>query len=124
MAPSLSKSLSLSRRALLQASAATAGVPSQSASKSPVHPHRFESWETERAEVELLADHTPEIEELLRRRLHDRSFELESLIFATPCLELPAIRVKARLLLWLMEMEDSDGLDAMRHIHAYLHRKA
>jgi hypothetical protein len=109
---------------LLQASAATAGAPLQRASKAPVHLHRFESWETERSEVERLADRMPEAEEQLRKRLLDRRFELENLILATPCLELPAVRVKARLLLWLMELEDRDGLDAMRHIHAYLHRKA
>jgi hypothetical protein len=84
----------------------------------------FEAWEADRAEVERLADRTPETEEHLRGRLLDRRFELENLIIATPCLELPAIRVKARLLLWLKELEDGDGLDALRHIHAYLHRKA
>lgn len=54
--------------------------------------------------------------------LLDRSFELEQLIFTTSCLELRAIRVKARLLLWLMEIEQADGLAAMRHIQAYLER--
>jgi hypothetical protein len=85
--------------------------------------HKFEAWEAARAAAERLADRTPETEEQLRVRLLDRRFELENLIFATPCLELPAIRVKARLLLWVMEMEDGDGLDAMRHIHDYLHRQ-
>jgi hypothetical protein len=85
--------------------------------------HRFEAWEEESNELESLLDRTPEGSDLARDRLLDRSFELEQLIFKTPCLELPAIRVKAGRLLRLMEMERADGLAAMRHIHSYLMRK-
>jgi hypothetical protein len=85
-------------------------------------PHRFEAWEFQRAELEHQIDRTPEAEAGLREQLLDRSFALERLIFATPCLDPPAIRVKARLLLWLMEMERADGLAAMRDIYAYLMR--
>jgi hypothetical protein len=78
--------------------------------------HRFEVWEAERRELERQLDSTPESSEPLL----DRGFELEQLIFKTPCLELPAIRIKARRLLWLMEMERADGLAAMRDVYAYL----
>lgn len=50
----------------------------------------------------------------------DRAFELERLILNTPSLELPALRSKADILVWLMEMEGADGLPAMRHIRDYL----
>jgi hypothetical protein len=98
--------------------------PTAAVATAAIHPHRFEAWESERVELEGLIDRTPETEAPRRKRLLNRCFELETLIFATPCLELPAIRVKARLLLWLMgmEMADGDGLAVMREIHAYLMR--
>jgi hypothetical protein len=122
MAIRSSKSLSLSRRALFQGSGAAAASAGQNYSVGG--DHRFEAWESERVELEGLIDRTPETEAPRRKRLLNRCFELETLIFATPCLELPAIRVKARLLLWLMgmEMADGDGLAVMREIHAYLMR--
>ena len=47
---------------------------------------------------------------------------LESLILSTPSTELSAMRVKAELLTWLMEMERADGLPAMKQIASFLER--
>jgi|GEM_PF-2637581 len=113
-----SKSLSASRRGLLTGSVVTVVLGGADSRARPVH--CFESWEAERTELERLLDVTLEANEKLRNRMLDRSESLERLIFETDSLELAAIRVKARLLLWLMEMERADGVVAMRHIQAYL----
>jgi len=57
-----------------------------------------------------------------RRAIFDRYGQIERLILLTPCLDLPAIKAKAGIILWLMEMESADGLPAMRHIKAYIDR--
>jgi hypothetical protein len=80
----------------------------------------FAAWFAERDRIDEELRRTPEAHEKRRDRLLDRSYELERLIFETESQELSAIRVKARLLLWLMTIERADGLSAMRHIQAYL----
>jgi len=110
-----------SRRDLLQSPVATA-VASAGSAAGIAPGHSFEGWEAERAGLERQLHGTPEEDEAVYERLLDRSFQLEQRILRTPSLELPAIRVKARLVLWLMEMEDADALPAMRHIQAYLER--
>ena len=84
----------------------------------------FESWSAERDRIDRELERTPEAEEARRDSLLDRSYELERMILDTHCLELPAIRAKVRLLLWLMTVERADGLSAMRDIQAYLERGA
>jgi hypothetical protein len=108
---------------MLQGAATVAAFPKEK-QQAPRPQHPFEAWEAQRAELEHLLDLTPESNEPLRDRLFDRSVELEDLIFKTPSSELPAILVKARLLVWLMQMDGCDGLVAMCHIHDYLHQIA
>ena len=69
-----------------------------------------------------MLDITPEEHEKARDRIFDRYVQIERLILRTRCLDLPAIKAKAGIILWLMEMEDADGLPAMRHIKAYIDR--
>lgn len=83
----------------------------------------FERWEAERRELEADLDRLPEATfPFARDRVLTRMSELERLILETPSFELSAVRVKAGLLTWLMEMEQADGLSAMRHIQDYLDR--
>lgn len=56
--------------------------------------------------------------------LLDRLYELERLIIETPSDDPLALKAKAAILLWCMEMEQADGLPAMRHIRDYLDSQA
>lgn len=81
----------------------------------------FEAWLYERRSLEERLNRTPERTDPAGRDvIFDRIFELERLILSTPSDELSEIRVKAEVLLWLMETERADGAEAMRHIHSYL----
>ena len=86
--------------------------------------HQFDAWLAERDELDAMLDVTPEENEKARDKIYDRFFEIERLIIETACIELPAIQAKVGLLLWLMEMEQADGLPAMRHIKQYIDRTA
>lgn len=86
--------------------------------------HCFETWLAERSELNAQLNVTPETNEKARDKIFDRCFQIERLIVTTPCFDLPAIRAKAGLLLWYMEMEQADGLPAMRQIKEYLDRFA
>jgi len=109
------------RRAVLLAPTALAAAP---ALPSGALTHQFDRWLAERQLLEATLDRTPEATQgAARERLFDEIFDLEALILNTECLELPAIRAKARLVTWYMEMDDADGLVAMRHIQSYLDRQ-
>jgi hypothetical protein len=106
----------VSRRSLLAFGAATR-LPTPT--NQTLHP--FAAWLAERRLLEQALDRTPEeTQAATRERLLDRTFELEGLILNTPSDELRAMRVKAAMLVWLLEMEGCDGLGAMRHIKAFL----
>lgn len=92
------------------------------AATTPAGEHQFDAWLRQRAELDDMLDLVPEENERARDRIFDRYSALERLILRTRCLDLPAIKAKAGILLWLMEMESSDGLPAMRHIKAYIDR--
>ncbi|HEY2750059.1 hypothetical protein [Phenylobacterium sp.] len=72
----------------------------------------FAAWFAARDRIDEELRRTPEADEKQRDRLLDRSYELERLIFETESRELSAIRLKARLLLWLITAERPDGLSA------------
>lgn len=92
---------------------------------STAHAHPFVVWRDERARIEGELDRTPEATQAkAREQLFDKLFAIEQQILNTNCLDPPAIRIKADLLVWYMEMEQADGLAAMRHIQAYLAREA
>jgi hypothetical protein len=114
----------VSRRRLMAIGATltlTSGHPASELERSTGNV--FEAWSAERRAIETALDDTlEEIDPDGRERLFDRAFALERLILTTPSVELSAMKAKAHLLLWLMEMERADGLPAMRHIHAYLHQ--
>ncbi len=80
----------------------------------------FRAWAMERGELGETLARTPESEAQIRESLLDRSYQLERLIIETPSDELSAIRAKAAILLWHMDMERADGLPAMRHIRTFL----
>lgn len=120
MRPKPSKSPKISRRGLLQSGLAPVATPLGSTLLAPLHP--FESWRTEWLALEGELDRMPEEQDddSRRDRLFDRIFERVHLILNTPSTDLPAIQVKAATLVWLMEMEFSDGLPAIRHIQSFL----
>jgi hypothetical protein len=113
----------LSRRELMRACAA-APLAAESLPVAPASParlHAFDAWLAERRQLEFALDRTPEDKDPAgRERLFDRVFELERLILTTHSNELAGIRAKAAMLVWLMEMDGSDGLAAMKHIRTYL----
>jgi hypothetical protein len=112
-------SVGFSRRAFV-ASVGVSTLPSDGQSAAGLHP--FELWRAERLALEGELDRTPEAQDAdgRRERLFDRVFELEHLILTTPSADLAAMQVKAATLVWLMEMDGSDGLPAMRQIQAYI----
>jgi len=117
-----SKDLTVCRRAFLLAPTALATAPGVPSGASA---HQFDRWLAERQVLEAALDRTPEAtHEEARERLFDRIFDLEALILETACLDPPAIRAKARLVAWYMEMDEADGLVAMQHIQAYLDRQS
>lgn len=93
---------------------------------TPIDAAEFKSWYVEWQALEEELDRTPEKDDRdgKRDRLFRRIFEIEHLILTTPSADISAIRVKAATLVWLMEMDGSDGLPAMRHIRDYLERQA
>lgn len=116
-----SKSPAVSRRAILTMPGALA-TPSSGFAYPSLHP--FDSWAMERRLLEYaLSDAPEETHARARERILDRLFALERLILETECLDLAAVRVKADLVLWTMQMEEADTLSAMRHIHRFLHRE-
>lgn len=77
---------------------------------------QFELWWDQREEaLAVTSEDNPSYEPLM-----DVLARLEELIFETPSLVAAAVRIKGRLLLWLMEQERHDGRVAMRHLLAYL----
>lgn len=81
---------------------------------------RFEQWAAALAEAERALARFPDEDDPVRERLLAQMSALERKILTTECHELPAVRAKAHLLQWLMEMEQADGLPAIKHITAYL----
>lgn len=79
----------------------------------------FELWWREREDVLHRLKVTSENNEAHYEPLMDALARTERLIFETPSNTPAALRMKGRLLLWLMEQERHDGLAAMRHIAAY-----
>lgn len=119
MRPRSSKGPKISRRVVLQWTLAPAVGPFGPESFTPTHP--FESWHAERQMLEAALDFTPEdAAPAARERLFDRVFQLERQILTTPSVDLPAMRAKAAMLVWLMEMEQADGLFAMKQIASFL----
>jgi hypothetical protein len=104
-----------SRRSFVAAGAAVS-VPGRRLA-GPDEP--FGAWWAERdatlRRLEVTSEDEPGYEPLM-----DDLARLERLIFETPSQAPAALRAKSRLLLWLMEQEQHDGLAAMRHIAAYL----
>lgn len=87
-------------------------------------PSAFEAWEAERRSLEEVLDGPlAAAPEEKRAGLLTRVFELEEKILRTPSADLRAIRAKARLLSWYLDMEDADGAVAMRHIRDFLESK-
>lgn len=108
---------SISRRSFLVGS--TGLVLSDQAAAARMDP--FSTWERERAALEAELDRTPEATmREFREQLLGRLYETEQLILETPSSELNAMRAKASVLTWLMEMEQADGQSAMRHIRDFL----
>jgi hypothetical protein len=112
----------LTRRVILGVAASPVGAPlvQRAAGSSNLHP--FDTWLAERDHLDAMLDVTPEENEKARDQIFDRYAAIERLILRTRCLDLPAIKAKVGIILWLMEMEDADGLPAMRHIKAYIDR--
>lgn len=110
----------LSRRAVLTGPAALLAP-------RPVHgaaQHPFDAWMVERQLLEAALDAAPEVTHGAERQaIFDRLFKVERLVLETDCLDLEAVRAKADLILWTMEMEQADALSAMRHVHCFLHRE-
>jgi len=111
--------LGLTRRLVLGVAATPVAAPLVQPCAGP---HPFEAWLAERDQLDAMLDVTPEQNEKARDRIFDRYAQIERLIIRTPCLDLPAIKAKVRIILWLMDMEGADGLPAMRHIKAYIDR--
>ena len=109
-----------SRRGVLQASLGSAAAVVTPTGRSLTGQHPFDAWLAERDILAALLDVTPEENEKARNKIFDRYAQIERLILRTRSLELPAIKAKVGIILWLMEMEDADGLPAMRHIKAYI----
>jgi hypothetical protein len=82
----------------------------------------FQQWALERSELSAALERTPE-DGAERNRLLNRLYELERLIVETPSAKSSDVCMKADILLWYMEMEQADGLPAMRHIRAYLEQQ-
>jgi hypothetical protein len=82
--------------------------------------HRFAEWLAERTTVEAALDRTPEKDSVKREALLDRAIELERLILYTPDQTPSAIRAKAHVLRWLMEMAHAEELPAMREIEEFV----
>ena len=109
----------LSRRLVVGASVASplATLPVR---VEPLALDPFEAWTAERELISQALRSVPETDEPAQARLLDRSHQLERLIIETPTEDLAGVRAKADILVWYMEMEQADGLAAMRHIRNYL----
>ena len=82
----------------------------------------FDFWSAEHERMCTLLDLTPEAEEDARNLLLDRGYELELMIVNTPSSTPSAVRAKAKILHWLMTMEQHEGAPAMRDIHDFVMR--